>query len=129
MIIKTRKYAKECSSCNKEVASAYLVQDFSCNNCGNKVDLTRSVFIKEVEVEITKENVVYNYSIILDRLEVYLDLDIYNKQRHVFTIMNPELKNGFPSRNFPSQYNNKETKNEIKTWILNNYFDLFKKII
>lgn len=126
MKFKSPKYINTCSNCGEDVPAAYIVRDMPCPNCEDTVNFLESTVVDEIEIEITKDDIDINLSIVLESLEVYLKSKSGVLPVQLFTIQNPRLRKGFPHADFPSQYEN--MKEEIKDWVFENYSDVISKL-
>lgn len=128
MKIKVVKYVNKCSKCGEETISSHVLNDMECQNCGKVLGFDNWE-VKEKEVELKKEYISHTMSVILNRLEVYVNMPFYLHKNHLFTIQNPELEEDFPMVEFPSQYLEEKNKEKINEWILNKYGDFLGKLI
>ena len=133
--ITNNKFYMKCPQCGNDISSFYLVKDIPCPNCDFECNLMENFEVKEIITFIGKNDIKIKYDGIFYTLTVsyicpfLLEKDGNRMYRELFTIHNPRIRDDFPQFNFPSEYHKKENKNKVKSLILNNYKNVFEKLI
>ena len=125
--LKTRKFVSNCPVCNREVIADRIVSNYPCPYCEEgSINFLEGHSVKEVKMIISKADISIELSLIFNKLSVYLKTNELIDQ-HLFTVKNPEIREGFPQAEFPSQYN--ELQDEIKDWVFEHYAEVIRNLV